>query len=144
VKVWDIKDYRPTHVFTMDLKLGHILCASFCPDVPLVVAVGGQKNGLKVRNLAETAQVQKHFQSREHLIPVTTNDSDNSKRKDIKCQDSLLTRSPPTLYPDQLEDVHSLESVTSSLSPKHVQTCNSLTQKKKKKKQRTKTRNKQT
>jgi hypothetical protein len=35
---------------------GHILCASFCPDVPLVVAVGGQKNGLKVRNLAETAQ----------------------------------------------------------------------------------------
>eukprot|EP00118_Oscarella_pearsei_P015097 m.133304 g.133304 ORF g.133304 m.133304 type:complete len:547 (+) comp38122_c1_seq4:1135-2775(+) len=68
LKVWDIQDSLhggdPTHVLTKKLKLGPIMTASFSPDVPFVVAVGGQKESLRVLNPSEFASVQNHFESR--------------------------------------------------------------------------------
>ncbi|XP_062500837.1 periodic tryptophan protein 1 homolog isoform X2 [Corticium candelabrum] len=95
VKVWDIKDYRPAHISTTDFKLGPVFSAVFSPDNPLVIAAGGQKNGLKVRNLAEAAQVWRHFESRERVVPLSAIDAQDTKRV------SNPKPQPPTEYPDQ-------------------------------------------
>ncbi|XP_032236586.2 periodic tryptophan protein 1 homolog isoform X2 [Nematostella vectensis] len=71
MKVWDIKDNKPSFILTRDMQMGHILSASCCPDSPFMLALGGEKQGLKLFDLMESAPVRRHFEGRERLAPVT-------------------------------------------------------------------------
>ena len=49
VKLWDLRDSKPECVVEKDFKIGAVHCAQFCPDAPLVVAVGGNKGQLRTK-----------------------------------------------------------------------------------------------
>lgn len=64
LKLWDIANAQPSCVLSRNMKMGELLSAAFCPDTPLTLAVGGQKQGVRILNLMENAGVRSHFSGR--------------------------------------------------------------------------------
>eukprot|EP00794_Sanderia_malayensis_P012710 gene12709-14015_t len=61
VKVWDIKDGKPACVMSKDMKMGRIHYACSCPDLAYTFCFGGEKDGVRVLDLLETAAGREHF-----------------------------------------------------------------------------------
>ncbi|XP_071494540.1 periodic tryptophan protein 1 homolog [Diadema antillarum] len=70
-KVWDIQDNKPALIVSKDPKMGVINNAVFCPDSPFLVAMGGERDSLRLMDLAQHAPVTKRFEDRrkEPVIP---------------------------------------------------------------------------
>jgi periodic tryptophan protein 1 len=57
VKVWDIKDNKPSCVLEKDIRIGLIHSLEACPDAPFVFSMGGDtpSNNLHVWDIREAA-----------------------------------------------------------------------------------------
>ncbi|XP_031557007.1 periodic tryptophan protein 1 homolog [Actinia tenebrosa] len=85
IKVWDIKDDKPAFILSRDMKMGHIMNASCCPDSPFVFALGGEKQGVQLFNIMESGPVRRHFEGRKRLtraVGSTTSSAENTKSMD--------------------------------------------------------------
>jgi len=74
LKVWDISGPQPAFVGERALGLGTLHTLSNCPDVPFVVAAGGDKSSdnFKVMDLRELAPVRSVFGKRQLSNPLNT------------------------------------------------------------------------
>ncbi|CAL1547309.1 unnamed protein product [Lymnaea stagnalis] len=63
LKVWDIKDSKPSLVLSRNLKMDIIHCVSCNPDHPFVFGIGANKD-FKVWDIRESAAVRRHFLDR--------------------------------------------------------------------------------
>ncbi|KNC97159.1 rRNA-processing protein PWP1 [Spizellomyces punctatus DAOM BR117] len=61
VKVWNVKDAKPSCLVSRDLDLGKIFAATFSPDSPYCVAAAGSKGKVLVWNLENNAGVRRAF-----------------------------------------------------------------------------------
>jgi len=61
LKVWDLKGGRPECVVEKNFKIGPLHCAQFCPDAPMVVAVGGNKGCFKLWDAKKAAAVKQRW-----------------------------------------------------------------------------------
>ncbi|XP_063970870.1 periodic tryptophan protein 1 homolog [Lytechinus pictus] len=64
-KVWDTQDNKPALVVSKDPKMGIINNALFCPDSPFLVAMGGERDSLRLMDLSQHAPVVKRFGERQ-------------------------------------------------------------------------------
>ncbi len=60
LKIWDVKNHKPSLVQEKDLHVEQIHCMSGCPDISLVFAIGGERE-MKVVNLGKNPSVAEHF-----------------------------------------------------------------------------------
>ena len=56
VKVWDIKDNKPSLVLEKNMQMGELQCCSFSPDSPLILAMGGERE-MRIINLQKNEKV---------------------------------------------------------------------------------------
>ncbi|XP_030844343.1 periodic tryptophan protein 1 homolog [Strongylocentrotus purpuratus] len=70
-KVWDTQDNKPGLVVSKDPKMGIINSAIFCPESPFLVAMGGERDSLRLMDLSDHAPVVKRFadRQREPVLP---------------------------------------------------------------------------
>ncbi|CAG8722258.1 39042_t:CDS:10 [Gigaspora margarita] len=61
VKVWDIKDMKPTIVTSRDLGVGKVFAAQFCLDLPFHLAVSGSGGNVHIWDLSTNAGVRSSF-----------------------------------------------------------------------------------
>ena len=61
VKVWDLHDNKPSCIAEKNFKIGPMHCAQFCPDAPLVAAVGGNKGCFKLWDAKKSAAVKRRW-----------------------------------------------------------------------------------
>merc|ERR1712228_20762 len=61
VKVWDLRDSKPECVVEKNFKIGPMHCAKFCPDAPLVLAVGGNKGCFRLWDAKKAAAVKERW-----------------------------------------------------------------------------------
>lgn len=62
VKVWDIKDNKPTCIHARDFTDSISLhCVSFCPDNKYQLAIGGLEGGLLMWDIGTNKEVREHF-----------------------------------------------------------------------------------
>jgi len=62
VKVWDIKDNKPTCIHARDFTDSISLhCISFCPDSKYQLAIGGLEGGLLMWDIGTNKEVREHF-----------------------------------------------------------------------------------
>jgi len=101
LKVWDIgtsltAENPPTLVTERSYKIGAVHCGGSCPNEPLLVCVGGDRE-MKVINLKSDTKVAKHFGFDKPLDGVTT--SDSVQEPSVSTQDSSETKKKKTNRP---------------------------------------------
>ncbi|XP_072015618.1 periodic tryptophan protein 1 homolog [Amphiura filiformis] len=69
-KVWDIQDNKPSLVVSKDPKMKAIHCVHGNPDSAFVMAMGGERDGLRAVDIMSHAPVSNQFRDRpKHRIP---------------------------------------------------------------------------
>ncbi|KAI7824490.1 WD40-repeat-containing domain protein [Kickxella alabastrina] len=61
VKVWDVRENRPTMVISRNLDVGNVFAASFCPDETMLMAVAGSKGETRIWDISTNAAVRSIF-----------------------------------------------------------------------------------
>ncbi|KAJ2744348.1 rRNA-processing protein [Coemansia sp. BCRC 34301] len=61
VKVWDVREHRPTMVISRNLDVGSVFAARFCPDEPMLMGVAGSKGESKIWDMSTNADVRSTF-----------------------------------------------------------------------------------
>ncbi|RHZ56342.1 hypothetical protein Glove_402g9 [Diversispora epigaea] len=84
VKVWDIKDAKPSMVVSRNLEAGKIFSTKFCPDSPFQLAIAGSKGKVFIWDLSCNAGVRNSFKGRTSF-PIK-NDGINID-KTVKAED---------------------------------------------------------
>ena len=61
VKLWDLKDNKPSLIAAQDLKVGAAFTAGFCQDAPWLLAAGGAMGTVAVWDLMTSAAVTSRY-----------------------------------------------------------------------------------
>lgn len=61
VKVWDVRENKPSMVISRNLDVGSVFAAQFCPDEPMLMAVGGSNGESRIWDMSTNADVRKTF-----------------------------------------------------------------------------------
>ncbi|KAJ2084458.1 rRNA-processing protein, partial [Coemansia sp. S100] len=61
VKVWDVREHRPSMVISRNLDVGSVFAARFCPDEPMLMAVGGSNGESRIWDMSTNADVRSTF-----------------------------------------------------------------------------------
>lgn len=69
-KIWDTQDNKPALVVSKDPKMGVINNAVFCHESPFLVAMGGERDSLRLMDLSQHAPVVKRFADRQRHPPI--------------------------------------------------------------------------
>ncbi|KAI9003109.1 WD40-repeat-containing domain protein [Gaertneriomyces semiglobifer] len=80
VKIWNIKDNKPSCIVSRDLDLGKVFSANFSPDSPYAVCAAGSKGKVLVWNLEDNAGVRRAFPVHQHNVAAT---AEKPKKKEI-------------------------------------------------------------
>lgn len=132
VKVWDIQENKPSLVVSKNVQVGRILNASCCPDSPFVFCFGGEKQGLRVFDITESAPVRRHFGLRQRLVQTTTDkvSTDNTVPREAvqEAKEGMEKISPEPMEEESAADAMAALSLSSTVTSGHS--------KKKKKKRR--------
>jgi len=97
VKLWNLKDNKPTVLAKKDLDLGAVFCASFFKDSPFVVAVGGQTGKLKIWDSREADALRAAF-------PDAEEGYDEHSRAVAQCEDDQDESDHGDMEDDEDED----------------------------------------
>jgi len=82
LKVWDYTDNKPTCVTSRNMKMGHLNFVMGCPDNSFIFGAGGEKDGLRMFNLASNSSGKDHFANRTELEASHTDmDTDDAFAK---------------------------------------------------------------
>ncbi|KAJ1822842.1 rRNA-processing protein [Coemansia sp. RSA 2598] len=93
VKVWDIRDKKPSMVISRNLDVGNVFAARFCPDEPMLVAVGGSNGESRIWDLSTNAQVRAAFGSADiraapvkekPLVRIADDDDEDADEDDTR------------------------------------------------------------
>ncbi|XP_065186877.1 periodic tryptophan protein 1 homolog [Sycon ciliatum] len=80
LKVWDIQGGKPSCVLSRNMKMGELLSTAFCHDAPFTLAIGGEKQGVRILNLLENATIRNHFAGRQpKTLQWVTSAEENSE-----------------------------------------------------------------
>ncbi|KAJ3288503.1 hypothetical protein HK104_008144 [Borealophlyctis nickersoniae] len=82
VKLWNVKEGKPSCLSSRDLGLGKVFATNFSADSPYILAVAGSKGKLLVWNMEDNAGVRKAFPPAQHTSAPAT------KRKEITTVES--------------------------------------------------------
>ncbi|CAG8477852.1 11313_t:CDS:2 [Diversispora eburnea] len=85
VKVWDIKNSKPSMVVSRNLEAGKIFSTKFCPDSPFQLAIAGSKGKVFIWDLSCNAGIRNSFKGRTSF-PIK-NDGINI---DVKKKDEAI------------------------------------------------------
>ncbi|KAL1920972.1 uncharacterized protein VTP21DRAFT_11607 [Calcarisporiella thermophila] len=72
VKIWDLKDNKPSMVLSRDLGVGKVFSAAFCPDSPFQLALAGSKGHVQIWDISSNAGVRRAFDGRGVQLPEVT------------------------------------------------------------------------
>ncbi|KAJ1663878.1 rRNA-processing protein [Coemansia sp. RSA 1813] len=61
VKVWDVRNNKPSMVVSRNLDVGNVFATVFCPDEPMLVAVGGSSGEPRIWDISSNADVRQVF-----------------------------------------------------------------------------------
>ena len=61
VKLWDLRDNKPSLVAAQDLKVGAAFTAGFCQDAPWLLAAGGAMGTVAVWDIMTSAAVTSRY-----------------------------------------------------------------------------------
>ncbi|KAI9505919.1 rRNA-processing protein [Coemansia spiralis] len=61
VKVWDVRENKPSMVISRNLDVGSVFAAKFCPDEPMLMAVGGSSGESRIWDISSNADVRATF-----------------------------------------------------------------------------------
>ncbi|KAJ2765651.1 rRNA-processing protein, partial [Coemansia nantahalensis] len=61
VKVWDVRDGKPSLVLSRNPDVGSVFAARFCPDEPMLLAVGGSNGESRVWDMSTNASIRSIF-----------------------------------------------------------------------------------
>ncbi|KAJ2661490.1 rRNA-processing protein [Coemansia sp. RSA 1200] len=61
VKVWDVRNAKPSMVVSRNLDVGNVFALAFCPDEPTLVAVGGSTGEPRLWDISSNADVRQVF-----------------------------------------------------------------------------------
>ncbi|KAJ2812390.1 rRNA-processing protein [Coemansia furcata] len=71
VKVWDVRDNKPSMVISRNLDVGSVFAARFCPDEPMLMAVGGSNGESRIWDMSTNADVRATFgDATARTVPV--------------------------------------------------------------------------
>eukprot|EP00112_Aurelia_sp_Birch-Aquarium-sp1_P007920 Seg1865.7 transcript_id=Seg1865.7/GoldUCD/mRNA.D3Y31 product="Periodic tryptophan protein 1-like" protein_id=Seg1865.7/GoldUCD/D3Y31 len=84
VKVWDFKEGKPAFVMSKDMKMGRLHFACSCPDSPYSFVFGGEKDGVRVLNLMDTAAGKEHFGNSGTVSVKQEKNEGSAKDEEIK------------------------------------------------------------
>jgi len=124
LKVWSYKDNKPVCVLSRDMKMGGLHFVTSCPDINLTIALGGQKDGLRMLNLLETTQGKEHFQS--------VGNADNGIKKSAYSDNKKSS----TLGDNEMEADNAIEALSTLSLKKDNETEDVIVKRKKKKKKK--------
>ncbi|KAF9895792.1 hypothetical protein BX616_008822, partial [Lobosporangium transversale] len=70
VKVWDVKENRPSMVTSRNVKsdLGQVFSITFCPDAPFNLAMAGSAGKVQIWDIATNAGVRRAFEGRSIIV----------------------------------------------------------------------------
>ncbi|KAJ1920320.1 rRNA-processing protein [Mycoemilia scoparia] len=71
VKIWSVKDNKPSMVTSRTLNVGNVFTAKFCPDSPFQLAVSGSRGQINVWDISTNSAVRSLFRSQGANIPDT-------------------------------------------------------------------------
>ncbi|KAG0239672.1 hypothetical protein BGW41_007555 [Actinomortierella wolfii] len=74
VKVWDLKDNRPSMVTSRNVKsdIGQVFSVTFCPDEPFHLAMAGSMGQVSIWDLATNAGCRRAFEGRTIMRTTST------------------------------------------------------------------------
>merc|ERR1712228_1039592 len=81
VKVWDLRDSKPECVVEKNFKIGPMHCAKFCPDAPLVLAVGGNKGCFRLWDAKKAAAVKERWKEELENVEKEEEEEEKEERK---------------------------------------------------------------
>ncbi|KAJ2161950.1 rRNA-processing protein [Coemansia sp. RSA 552] len=61
VKVWDVRAAKPSMVLSRNLDVGSVFAAKFCPDEPMLLAIGGSSGESKIWDLSTNAHMRSTY-----------------------------------------------------------------------------------
>ncbi len=61
VKLWDLKDNKPSLIAAQDLKVGAAFTAGFCQDAPWLLAAGGAMGTVAVWDIMTSTAVTSRY-----------------------------------------------------------------------------------
>lgn len=112
-KVWDIQNNKPSLIVSKDPKMKAIHCIQSSPDSAFVIALGGERDGLRTADILSHAPVAKQFGDRPKLtIP---------KPVAVPQSNQLLQGQPGTSSSKGVKDVEDesdASSIASTSAPK--------------------------
>ncbi|OZJ05953.1 hypothetical protein BZG36_01169 [Bifiguratus adelaidae] len=71
VKVWDIKDGKPSMIASRDFGVGKVFASQFCPDSPFQLAIAGSKGKVHIWDMATNAGIRRAFEGQGIVLNVT-------------------------------------------------------------------------
>ncbi|KAJ1965065.1 rRNA-processing protein [Dipsacomyces acuminosporus] len=61
VKVWDVRENKPSMVISRNLDVGSVFAAKFCPDASMLLAVAGSQSESRIWDMSTNADVRNIF-----------------------------------------------------------------------------------
>jgi periodic tryptophan protein 1 len=70
VKVWDVKENRPSMVTSRNVKsdIGQVFSITFCPDSPFNLAMAGSAGKVNIWDIATNGGVRRAFEGRSTIV----------------------------------------------------------------------------
>ncbi|KAJ2720272.1 rRNA-processing protein [Coemansia sp. Benny D115] len=114
VKVWDVRDAKPSMVLSRNLDVGNVFAARFCPDEPMLAAVAGSNGEARIWDLSTNATMRSVFGNAEvksqiveekPLVGISREDDDDDENSEDERIETLAEMKGVATSADQQDNV---------------------------------------